>query len=142
LSNLNFIQYLSEVERLRKGWKSLIFVFFKVVPDIKYFKGRRAHVFTCTAKSCKERGSSSRSIKQFVDKANAALTSNLRKHVKICWGDGVIKAADETKDVGVAHGIALKAALENGSMTAMFEQAKGKGVVTYSHTQHTKMETK
>jgi hypothetical protein len=81
-------------------------------------------------------------VKRFVDKADAASTSNLRKHAKICWGDDVIKAADDTKDVDVARGIASKATLGNGSMTAMFERVKGKGVVTYSHTQHTKTETK
>jgi hypothetical protein len=64
---------------------------------------------------------SSRSIKRFVDKADAASTSNLWKHAKTCWGHDTIKAADETKDVGVAREIASKAVLNNGSMTAMFE---------------------
>ena len=86
-----------------------------------------------------QKGLSSRSMKRFVD--NSASTSNLWKHAKIYWGDNMIKVADETKDVGVAH-IASKAALGNRSMMAMFEQAKGKGVVTYSHMQHTKTETK
>jgi hypothetical protein len=60
-------------------------------------------------------------VKQFVDKADASSTSNLWKHAKICWGDDVIKAADETKDVEVARGIASKATLGNRSITAMFE---------------------
>lgn len=53
-----------------------------------------------------------------------------------------MKAADETKDVKLARGIVAKSGLGNASITAMFERAKGKGVVTYSHRQHTKTETK
>jgi hypothetical protein len=78
----------------------------------------------------------------FVDKADASSTSNLRKHAKICWGDEVVKAADETKDLTRARAIVAKSGLGNASITAMFERAKGKGAVTYSHTLHTKTETK
>ena len=61
---------------------------------------------------------------------------------KICWGNDVVKAADETKDLTCAQAIVAKSGLGNTSIMAMFEQAKGKGAVTYSHTQHTKAETK
>jgi hypothetical protein len=81
-------------------------------------------------------------VNRFFDKADASSTSNLRKHAKGCWGDEVVKAADETKDVKVARGIVAKSGLGNASITAIFERAKGKGAVTYSHTQHTKTETK
>ena len=53
-----------------------------------------------------------------------------------------MQAADETKDVNVARGIVAKSGLGNASIAVMFERQKGKGVVTYSHTQHTKTETK
>jgi hypothetical protein len=107
-----------------------------------YITGRRAHVFSCLAKSCKGKGKSPRSVNRYVDKSDASSTSNLRKHAKICWGDDVVKAADETKDLTRARGIVGKSGLGNASITAMFERAKGKGTVTYSHKQHTKTETK
>lgn len=81
-------------------------------------------------------------MNRFVDKRDAASTSNLRKHAKICWGEDVVRAADETKDLKLASGIVAKSGLGNALITAMFERAKGKGAVTYSHTQHTKTETK
>jgi hypothetical protein len=81
-------------------------------------------------------------VNRYVDKGDASSTSNLRKHAKLCWGDDVVKAADETKDAKLARGIVAKSGMGNASITAMFERAKNKGVVTYSHTQHTKTETK
>ena len=65
-----------------------------------------------------------------VDKADASLTSNLQKHAKICWGDNVVKAADEAKDIKLACGVVAKSGLGDPSITAMFERAKGKGIVT------------
>lgn len=131
-----------EIERLRLAWKAPVYAFFKSVPAIEYFNGRRAHVFSCLAKSCKGKGKSPRCVNRFVDKGDASSTSNLRKHAKICWGTDVIKAADETKDVDRARTIVVKSGLGNALLTASFERAKGKGKVTYSHTQHTKTETK
>ncbi|KAG2337343.1 hypothetical protein BDR05DRAFT_978537 [Suillus weaverae] len=59
---------------------------------------------------------------------------NMQKHVRSCWGDEILQAVDQAKDV--VGGI-----LQNGSITALFKQ-KGKGKVTYSHCQHTRTETK
>ena len=78
---------------------------------------------------------------QVVDKNDASSTSNLCKHAKICWGDDVVKLADETKDAKLARGIVAKSWMGNASITAMFERAKDKGIVTYSYTQHTKTES-
>jgi len=66
----------------------------------------------------------------------------LHKHAKICWGDDVVKAMDEMKDLVHAQAIVVKLGLGNASITAMFEWAKGKGAVIYSHKQHTETETK
>jgi hypothetical protein len=96
----------------------------------------------CLAKSCKGKGKLSRSVNRFVDKGDMSSTSNLRKHAKGCWGDEVVKAADNTKSLEVAHGIVAKSGLGNASITAMFEREKKMGVVTYSYRQHTKTETK
>ena len=111
-------------------------------PAIETLNGRRAHVFSCIAESCKGKGKSPRLVNRFVDKHDAKSMSNLRKHAKKCWGEDVVKAADETKDINLARGIVAKSGLGNPKITAMFERVKGKGAVTYSHTQHTKTETK
>jgi hypothetical protein len=133
---------LPEVDRLQRGWNAPIYAFFKANPDIDYIDGRRVHVFTCIAKTCKAKGKFPRRINRFIDKGDASSTSNLRKHAKICWGDDIVKAADETKDAKLARAIVVKSGLCNRSITEMFERAKGQGAVTYSHTQHTKTETK
>jgi hypothetical protein len=106
-----------------------------------HFKGRRSHVFSCIAKACKGKGKSPRHVNRYFDKADASSTSNLRKHAKICWGEEVLKAADETKNVALARGIVAQSG-GDPTITAMFERAKGKGAVSYSHKQHTKTETK
>ena len=81
-------------------------------------------------------------MNRYIDKSDVSLTSNLCKHAKICWGDDVVKAADETKDLMHVQAIVAKSGLGGASITATFEVAKVKGAVTYSHTQHTKTKTK
>ena len=133
---------LPKAERLQGGWNAPIYAFFGTVPEIKYFSGRQVHVFSCLAKCCRGKGKSSRSVNRYVDKSDVSSTSNLRKHAKICWGNDVVTAADETKDLTHARVIVAKLGLGNTLITAMFERVKGKRAVTYSHTQHTKAETK
>src|SRR5271168_4101097 len=89
-----------------------------------------------------QKSSTPRCVNRFFDKGDASSTSNLRKHAKKCWGDDVVKLADETKDVNLARDIVAKSGMGNAMITTMFERKKSKGVVTYSHTQHTKTETK
>lgn len=133
---------LPNAERLQRGWNAPIYAFFGAVPEIEYFSRRRAHVFLCLVKTCKGKGKTPRCVNRFFDKGDASSTSNLRKHAKHCWGDDVVKSADETKDLKIARSIVAKSGMGNATITAMFERAEKKGVVTYSHTQHTKTETK
>ncbi|KAG1722400.1 uncharacterized protein EDB91DRAFT_1240224 [Suillus paluster] len=69
----------------------------------------------CQAKRCKNK------VRRYLDKGDARSTGNMRKHVRSCWGDEVLKAADQAKDAN---------------------ERKGKGKVTYSHHQHTRAETR
>jgi hypothetical protein len=133
---------LPDAERLIRGWNAPIYAFFVAVPEIEYYSGRRIHVFWCLAKTCQGKGKTPRCVNRFFDKGDASSTSNLRKHAKKCWGDDVVKLADETKDVNLARDIVAKSGMGNAMITTMFERKKSKGVVTYSHTQHTKTETK
>ncbi|KAG2741624.1 hypothetical protein P692DRAFT_201842237 [Suillus brevipes Sb2] len=123
------------VERLSKEWVSPIYAFFEPFPIIGHENGRRYYEFRCVAKGCGKR------IRRFLDKKDAKSTSNMRKHARTCWGEEVVKAADDAKSCDVARESIVNGILTNGSITASFER-KGKGKITYSHRQHTKTETK
>ncbi|KIJ21100.1 hypothetical protein PAXINDRAFT_66312, partial [Paxillus involutus ATCC 200175] len=41
------------IARLKKGWTSHIYAFFKPTPVIKYIDGQRCHAFKCLGKGCK-----------------------------------------------------------------------------------------
>ena len=122
-------------ERLMKEWNSPIYAFFYPKPTIETNDNRRAHAFRCMAKGCKVR------IRRFLDKKDACSTGNMRKHAKVCWGDEVLKAADDAKNAEEVRTKIVASVLRNRSITASFER-KGKGRVTYSHRQHTKSETR
>ena len=85
----------SILELLSKDWNSPIYVFFKPTPSIEYIKECHVHIFECNAKHCKGKGNG-HMVHRYLDTTNAKLTSNLHKHVKICWGEDVVATADET----------------------------------------------
>ncbi|KAG0700689.1 hypothetical protein DFH29DRAFT_807315, partial [Suillus ampliporus] len=122
-------------ERLSKEWVSPIYAFFEPFPTIGHENGRRYYEFRCVAKGCGKR------IRHFLDKKDAKSASNMRKHACTCWGEEVVKAADDAKSCDIARESIVNGILTNGSITASFER-KGKGKITYSHRQHTKTETK
>lgn len=118
-----------------KDWVSPVYAFFNPKPRIVVINERRAHEFKCCAKGCKA------TTRRFLDKKDARSTGNMRKHVRVCWGEDVLAAADNAKDANEARTKIVGGILRNGSITASFER-KGKGKVTYSHRQHTKAETR
>ncbi|KAG1718887.1 uncharacterized protein EDB91DRAFT_1009556, partial [Suillus paluster] len=79
-------------------------------------------------------------IRRFLDTGDARSTGNMCKHVKNCWGEDALAAAVQTKNAREAHETVVQGILMTGTITASFER-KGKGKVTFSHHQHTKMET-
>jgi hypothetical protein len=97
--------------------------------------GRRVHVFECNAKRCKGKGNG-RMVRRYLDTGDAKSTSNLRKHAKGCWGDDVVAAADDTRDLQAAREALGKVRLVDGSITAAFERV-ATDKVTYSHRPHT-----
>ncbi|KAG6835312.1 hypothetical protein H0H93_002844 [Arthromyces matolae] len=125
-----------ELEKMQKGWRTSVYAFFQPDPEIIYDKsGRKSHVFTCTAKGCRAK------ITRYLDTKDAQSTSNLRKHVRKCWGEDVLEAADNAKDKDVARKDIVEKYKQNGSITAAFER-KGKGKVTYSHRAHSRTQTR
>jgi hypothetical protein len=126
-------------ERLTKEWNSPIYTFFRPVPVVEYVADHRCHSFVCAATSCLHR---SRGVRRYLDKKDANSTSNLRKHAKKCWGDDVVRAADNAKTADQVREITIGGGtLSAQSITAAFER-KGKGKATYSHRQHTKAESR
>ncbi|KAG2040732.1 hypothetical protein BDR03DRAFT_857696, partial [Suillus americanus] len=118
-----------------KDWNSPVYAFFDPIPNIVEENGHWAHVFKCQGKSCKTM------VRHYLDKGNAPLTGNMRKHVQSCWGEEVLQAADEAKDANEVQKKIMGSILQNGSIMASFER-KGKGKITYSHRQHTKAKAK
>ena len=81
-------------------------------------------------------------MRRFLDTGDARSTSGLHRHVKMCWGDEAVNAADNTKDLDGARTVLAKTGLKrNGSITKAFERI-GKEKVSYSHRQHTYTETR
>jgi hypothetical protein len=123
-------------ERLSRDWNTLIYAFFKPTPLIDYVDNRCVHVFICSARRCKGKGKYGQHIRRYLDTGDAKLTSNLRHHAKVCWGNEAIDAAGEMKDAYAARDAMAKVTPRDGSLTAVFERIGKKDRVTYSHQQH------
>ncbi|KAG1872022.1 hypothetical protein C8R48DRAFT_746527 [Suillus tomentosus] len=103
-----------------KEWLSPVYVFFDPMPHIVEINGQCAHEFKCNARS----------------------TGNMQKHIKSCWGEDVLNAADDANNANEVWSKIVPGIVRDGSITASFER-KGKGkVIMYSHHQHTHAETK
>jgi hypothetical protein len=79
-----------------------------------------------------------------MDTADRTSTKNLQRHAECCWGGETIQKAREVKDLATAKEEVMNARRlqSDGSITAMFSRAEGKGKITYSHRQHTHTETR
>jgi len=91
------------------------------------------HEFTCLQKHCHQK------IVRYLDTKDAQSTGNMRRHVKKCWGEGVLTAAESAKDANEACSRIIHGFLKTGKITEMFER---KAKATYSTIQHTKSETR
>ncbi|KAI6111131.1 hypothetical protein F5141DRAFT_1188361 [Pisolithus sp. B1] len=90
------------------------------------------HVFWCTEKGCKK------GVRRYLDKSDAWSTGNMCKHVKACWGEDVLQKAFKMSGTTAACE-AVKSYVKSGSIPAAFDC---QGRVSYSHWQHTKLETR
>jgi hypothetical protein len=126
-------------ERLMIQWNTPIYAFFKPTPIIDRIDGRSAHIFECSAKSCK--GRNGRYVRRYLNTGDATSTSNLRRHAKHCWGEETVTAAVNTHDIWGARAVLEKSIPKDGSITAAFERI-GKEKLTFSHRQHTKTESR
>ncbi|KAF8523881.1 hypothetical protein BU17DRAFT_43399, partial [Hysterangium stoloniferum] len=122
-------------EHLMKYWVSPVYAFFDPTAKTVDADGHQAHKFKCSAQGCMV------TVWRYLDKKDVRLTSNMHKHVKGCWGDEVLNAAEDAKDADEVQSNIVGGVLQNGSITATLEH-KAKGKVTYLHRQHTQAETK
>jgi hypothetical protein len=65
----------------------------------------------------------------------------MRRHVRKCWGEEPLNAAEAVENIGKVRDMVVNALDETGSISAAFER-QGKGVVTYSNRQHTRAKTR
>jgi hypothetical protein len=105
-----------------KHWNTPIYAFFKPTPAIDLIAGRRAHVFSCSAKVCKGKGRHGQDVRRYLNTADVTSTSNLRRHAKACWGEETVAAAGSVKDVYAARIVLAKSTPRDGSITAAFER--------------------
>jgi hypothetical protein len=106
---------------------------------VEYVNDRRVHMFSCGAQRC--RGKNGHEVRRFLDTGDAKSTSGLRRHAKKCWGTDAVEAADATQDLESARNVLAKSKFRDGSITAQFQRI-GKNVVSFSHRQHTKTESR
>lgn len=119
------------VERLRKDWTAPVYGFYAAeVQTRKDANGRTAHVFACTNCKCKK------TVIRYLDKSDAKSTSNLRKHVRSCWGEDALKAADQMETAEAARP-SVEKYRRSGTITSSFAHT-GKGKISYSCRQHTR----
>jgi hypothetical protein len=127
-------------EHLQKEWNTPMYS-FKLMPTLGYMGGWWFHTFECLAKPYKGKGRNPQIVSWFLDKKDAKSTGNLWKHAKVCWGNEMVQAGDNMKDVVAAWEAVQKNQLKDGLLTAAFERL-GKGKALYSHHQHMETELK
>ncbi|RDX54385.1 hypothetical protein OH76DRAFT_1321030, partial [Lentinus brumalis] len=121
-------------EERQKYWTAAVYSFFKPEVEIVRPPGRLAQQFICAKPGCKQK------VLRYIDKKDITSTSNLRGHVKMCWGTEILRAAE-----AVGKGVDTRPMVEvfgrTGTITSFFNRT-GKGKVTYSIRQMTSKETR
>ena len=71
-------------------------------------------------------------MRRYFDTTDTKSTSNLHKHVKICWTNDIVALADKAKDTKAAQAALANLKDVNISITDVFGRL-AKSKVTYSH---------
>ncbi|KIK25259.1 hypothetical protein PISMIDRAFT_52125, partial [Pisolithus microcarpus 441] len=106
------------LDQLKHEWNSPIYAFFAPEPTIEYIAGCCLHVFWCMAKGCKK------GVRRYLDKT--------------CWEEDILQQVFKMRGTTAACK-AVKSYVKSGSILAAFDC---QGRVSYSHWQHTKLETR
>ncbi len=128
-------------EKLKKGFHSPIYTFYRPKIEIKYCcsrtskKSQKHHVFVCAAPGCKH------CVARNQETRDQSLSSNLKDHARQCWGINTVKAALQVKDLDQAQVILKKhGRKKNGLLTTVFLKLKKLGANVYSMIPLTKAE--
>jgi hypothetical protein len=120
-------------------FKVPIYAFFHPEPVTCLVDGRPCQVFKCAAAHCKY---SSHEVRRYLDKKDAKSTGNLCKHATRCFGEEAIKQVSKAASAAdVRKSGVLASGQYSQAIDVMFERT-GKGNVSYSHRQHTSIETR
>ena len=65
-------------------------------------------------------------MRRYLDTADKGSTSNMRKHARHCWGEDIVKKADDAKDEltldNIREGLAATKNGQDGSIVAFFDR--------------------
>ncbi|KAH9976498.1 hypothetical protein BJV74DRAFT_755985, partial [Russula compacta] len=116
--------------KLYKSYKSPIYVFY-LPPVFKVENRKHYQVFQCAAKQCVTLGG--HVIKRNMDTADAMSISNLKAHVKKCFGGEVVAATSGVRNLIAAQDVMKdKVMLKCSSLIAVTFEKAGQQKVTYS----------
>src|SRR5215470_5496407 len=88
--------------RLKRNWRSPIYLFFKDNIKIEVVNDRRSHFFQCGASTCKYPAGG---VRRFLDKKDRASTANLKAHAIKCWGAEAVRNACNDADAQISGSI-------------------------------------
>ena len=113
------------LERLAQTWNSPIYAFFEPRPKISVVNGRRCHEFVCSAPVCKGNRSERCIVRRYLDTADKGSTSNMWKHARHCWGEDIVKKANDAKDEltlnNIREGLAVAKNGQDSSIITSFD---------------------
>ncbi|RDX40260.1 hypothetical protein OH76DRAFT_1366484 [Lentinus brumalis] len=82
----------------QKRWTSPVYAFYNPKVGINKVSDKKiGHVFTCAKPGCGQK------ITRYLDTKDATSTSNLRDHIKACWGLEILRAAEAQKTTSKAR---------------------------------------
>ncbi|GBE77188.1 putative AC transposase [Sparassis crispa] len=110
-----------ELSEMQKDWTATAYAFYK--PEVTI-----------------ETDKVGMKVKRWLDKGDRTSMGNMHRHIRKCWGEEALAAADEMNTAADAHPSVEKFRWSE-DITAAFER-KGKGKITYSACQHTCTETR
>lgn len=131
---MDFTSSPGPIEQKQKRWSAATYAFFKPNPSLEEIKGRRAYVFRCANTGCKHE------VRRYLATTDTKSTSNMRRHVKSCWGKEALDAADAMKTAANAKD-AISTYWRTQDIKVAFGNV-GKKTVSFSTHQHTPSETR
>ncbi|KAG6822863.1 hypothetical protein H0H92_012238, partial [Tricholoma furcatifolium] len=88
------------------------------------------------------RGRCHQKIRRYLDSNDKGSTSNLHKHAEKCWGEEAFMHANNADNIAKVRDVVERLKKNpNGDIKKMFSGLEAKGIISYSHRQHTAEQT-